>query len=230
MIFNAFGPRNDLLIRAAEKVQPVTAWIMHHCQREQLRPGGFGDLIYQAADQGEISVQEAPMLVRSFLSAGVDTTVNGLGNALLCLAQNPAQMEKLHADPTLARSAFEESLRLESAVQTFFRTTPHDVVFDGLHIPQDTKVLTFLAAANRDPRQWPDAEQFDITRRAAGHMAFGTGIHACVGQVVARLEGELVLNAIAQRVKRIELIGAPVRRLNNTLRAMSSMPMRWIPA
>ncbi|MEY3521500.1 MAG: hypothetical protein RLZZ177_2215, partial [Pseudomonadota bacterium] len=127
-------------------------------------------------------------------------------------------------------SAFEESLRLESAVQTFFRTTPHDVVFDGLHIPQDTKVLTFLAAANRDPRQWPDAEQFDITRRAAGHMAFGTGIHACVGQVVARLEGELVLNAIAQRVKRIELIGAPVRRLNNTLRAMSSMPMRWIPA
>jgi cytochrome P450 len=61
-------------------------------------------------------------------------------------------------------------------------------------------------------------------------MAFGTGIHACVGQVVARLEGELVLNAMAQRVKRIELLGEPVRRLNNTLRAMSSMPMRWIPA
>ena len=84
------------------------------------------------------------MLVRSFLSAGVDTTVNGLGNALLCLAQNPVQMEKLHADPSLARSAFEESLRLESAVQTFFRTTPHAVDIDGLHIPQDTKVLTFL--------------------------------------------------------------------------------------
>ncbi len=230
MIFNAFGPRNELLQRAAEKVQPVTAWIMHHCQREQLRPGGFGDLIYQAADQGEISHQEAPMLVRSFLSAGVDTTVNGLGNALLCLAQHPDQMEKLHADPGLARSAFEESLRLESAVQTFFRTTPHEVALEGLVIPPNTKVLTFLAAANRDERQWPEPEKFDIQRRAAGHMAFGTGIHACVGQVVARLEGELILNAIARRVKRIELVGEPVRRLNNTLRAMSSMPMRWIPA
>jgi len=89
MIFNAFGPRNELLARAAEKVQPVTAWIMAHCQRTMLRPGGFGDQIYQAADAGEISQEEAPLLVRSFLSAGVDTTVNGIGNALWCLARNP---------------------------------------------------------------------------------------------------------------------------------------------
>jgi cytochrome P450 len=229
MIFNAFGPRNELLLRSAEKVQPVTAWIMAHCQRAMLRPGGFGDLIYQAADAGEISQDEAPMLVRSFLSAGVDTTVNGLGNALWCLATHPEAYAKLHADLGLARQAFEESLRFESAVQTFFRTTSRDMELAGVPLPSGSKVLTVLAAANRDERQWPEPERFDIERRPTGHMAFGSGIHGCVGQVVARLEGELILAALAKRFKRVELAGAPTRRLNNTLRALSTLPLRLTP-
>ena len=108
---------------------------MDHCQREHLRPGGFGDLIYQAADAGEISHEQAPMLVRSFLSAGVDTTVNGIGNALFCLAQHPDQYARLHADPSLARPAFEEALRCESTVQTFFRTTARDAEIAGVDDP-----------------------------------------------------------------------------------------------
>ncbi|MGA8514202.1 MAG: cytochrome P450, partial [Burkholderiaceae bacterium] len=229
MIFNSFGPRNDLLARATTRVGPVTAWIMAHCQRSMLRPGGFGDLIYQAADTGEITQEEAPLLVRSFLSAGVDTTVNGIGNALLCLAQNPAQYAKLRAEPRLARYAFEEALRLESAVQLFFRTTAQEVALAGHSIPAGSKVLAFLGGANRDARQWPHPTQFDIDRKPLGHMAFGSGIHGCVGQVVARLEGELILTALAKRVERIELAGEPVRRLNNTLRAMASMPLRLTP-
>ncbi len=230
MIFNAFGPRNERLQKSAELVQPVTAWIMAHCQRENLRPGGFGDLIYQAADAGEITPDEAPLLVRSFLSAGVDTTVNGIGNAILCMANHPDQYAQLCADHTLARPAFEEALRFESSVQTFFRTTSKDTELFGVQIPKDSKVVTFLAAANRDERQWPDPDRFDIQRRPVGHMAFGSGIHGCVGQVVARLEGEVVLTALAKRVSLIELIGAPQRRLNNTLRALASMPVRLIPA
>ncbi|MEO6271183.1 MAG: cytochrome P450 [Lautropia sp.] len=225
MIFNAFGPRNELLARAAEKVKPVTQWIMDHCQRAMLRPDGFGDLIFQAADAGEISHEEAPLLVRSFLSAGVDTTVNGLGNALLCLAQHPEQYARLHADPSLARPAFEEALRYESAVQTFFRTTSVDARVADTPIPAQSKVLALLAAANRDPRQWPEPDRFDIERRPTGHMAFGSGIHGCVGQVIARLEGELILGGIAKRVKRLSLAGEPARRLNNTLRALASLPL-----
>lgn len=230
MIFNAFGPRNDRLQKSAELVQPVTAWIMAHCQRENLRSGGFGDLIYQAADAGEITHEEAPLLVRSFLSAGVDTTVNGISNAILCLAKHPEQYGKLCDDHSLARPAFEESLRFESSVQTFFRTTSKDTELFGVQIPKDCKIITFLAAANRDERQWPNPDRFDIQRRPTGHMAFGSGIHGCVGQVVARLEGEVVLTALAKRVSRIDLIGTPERRLNNTLRAMASMPVRLIPA
>ena len=230
MIFNSMGPRNELLARSTEKVGSVTAWIMAHCQRSALRPGGFGDQIYQAVDSGEISAEQAPMLVRSFLSAGVDTTINGLGNALYSLAHHPEQYAKLHADPTLARPAFEEALRWESTAQTFFRTAGRDTEIAGVPVPENTKVLCFLAGANRDPRKWPEPNRYDIERRPSGHMSFGSGIHGCVGQAIARLEGEVVLTALAKRVKRIEINGPHTRRLNNTLRALDTLPLRFIAA
>ncbi|MFL6717634.1 MAG: cytochrome P450 [Burkholderiaceae bacterium] len=229
MVFNSFGPRNAIFQKAVERYEPVSKWIMDKCRREELRPGGFGDQIYQAADQGEITYEEAPLLVRSFLTAGVDTTVNGLGNALYCMATYPEQYARLLATPELARPAFEEVLRFESPVQTFFRTTSKPMEFAGVHLKENQKVLLFLASANRDERQWKHADVFNIERKPTGHMAFGSGIHGCVGQVVARLEGEVVLGALARRVKRIEFTGDPTRRLNNTLRAFSSLPLRLVP-
>jgi 4-methoxybenzoate monooxygenase (O-demethylating) len=230
MIFNAMGPRNELLANSTQKIAPVTQWIMEHCERRMLKPGGFGDQIYQAADAGEITHEQAPILVRSFLSAGVDTTINGIGNALYCLAHHPEAYAKLHADPALARPAFEEALRYESTAQTFYRTSGRDCEIAAVPVPKDSKVLLFLAAANRDPRKWPNAERYDIERRPSGHVAFGSGIHGCVGQAVARLEGEVVLTALAKRVKRIEVAGTHTRRLNNTLRALETLPLRFIAA
>lgn len=230
MIFNSMGPRNELLAKSAERVGPVTDWIMAHCQRDKLRPGGFGDQIYQAVDSGELGAEQAPMLVRSFLSAGVDTTINGIGNALFALAHHPNEYAKLHADASLARPAFEEALRWESTAQTFLRTTSRDCEIAGFPVPMNTKVLCLLASANRDPRKWPEPGRFDIERRPSGHMAFGSGIHGCVGQAVARLEGEVVLTALARRVKRIEPAGPHTRRLNNTLRALDTLPLRLVPA
>jgi cytochrome P450 len=230
MIFNSMGPRNELLAKSAERVVPVTEWIMRHCGRDHLRPGGFGDQIYQAADAGEISHEQAPLLVRSFLSAGVDTTINGIGNALFALAHHPAEYARLHADPQLARPAFEEALRWESTAQTFFRTASRDCEIAGVPVAAETKVLCMLASANRDPRKWPDPDRYDIGRKPTGHMAFGSGIHGCVGQAIARLEGEVVLQALARRVKAIEVTAPHTRRLNNTLRALDTLPLRLIPA
>jgi cytochrome P450 len=229
MVFNSFGPRNHVFQKAAARYEPVREWIMTQCQRENLRPGGFGDQIYQAAEAGEITLDEAPMLVRSFLSAGVDTTVNGIGNAIYALVNHPGEYAKLVADPGKARAAFEETLRYESSVQTFFRTVNTPLTFAGVDMLENDKIVTFLAAANRDPRQWEDPSRFDIDRKATGHMAFGTGIHGCVGQAVARMEGELILAGLVKRVKRIEPNGEPRRRLNNTLRALDSLPVRLIP-
>lgn len=229
MVFNAFGPRNHVFLDSVGRYEPVREWIMNKCQRGELRPDGLGDIIYQAADAGEIEPEEATLLVRSLLSAGVDTTVNGIGNTMYCLAQFPEQYAKLAATPAMARQAFEEALRFESPVQTFFRTVNKTIDFVGARMQANDKVVCFLAAANRDERQWKEPETFDIERKPVGHMAFGSGIHGCVGQSVARLEGELIFTAIAKRVKRIEITGEPKRRLNNTLRALESLPVRFIP-
>jgi len=230
MLFNSMGPRNELQAKSAARVGPVTEWVMAHCARDHLRPGGFGDQIYGAADAGEITQEQAPMLVRSFLSAGVDTTINGIGNALFALAHHPAEYAKLHADPTLARPAFEEALRWESTSQMFYRTASRDTDIAGMPVGENTKVLCFVAGANRDPRKWPEPDRYDIQRRPTGHVGLGSGIHGCVGQVIARLEGEVVLTALARRVKAIEVAAPHTRRLNNTLRALETLPLRLIPA
>ena len=145
-------------------------------------PGGLGASIYSRVELGEISELEAPLLVRSLLSAGLDTTVNALGAALYCLARFPEQWSRLRGDPTLARKAFQEAIRFESPVQTFFRTTTRKVEIDGLVVPAGEKVLMFLGAANRDPRKWDRPNEYDIGRQTSGHVGFGSGVHMCSGQ------------------------------------------------
>ena len=226
MVFNSFGPRNDLFNEAMANAGPVRDWIMSKCSRAALAPDGLGMKIFDAVDAGELSEEEAGMLVRSFLSAGIDTTVYGLGNALYCFASNPAQWSILRENPNLIRSSFEEVLRFEAPVQTFFRTTTKAVEVGGVHIDDGEKVLLFLAAANRDPRRWDRPDTFDVRRRATGHMTFGTGIHGCVGQAVARLESEAIFGAFVRRVASFEMTGKPQRRLNNTLRGLDTLPLR----
>jgi len=229
MVFNSFGPRNDLFNKAMANAGPVRDWIMSRCSRAALAQGGLGLQIFAAVDAGELTEDEAGMLVRSFLSAGIDTTVYGLGNALYCMARSPEQWTILRNNPNLIRGAFEEVLRFEAPVQTFFRTTTRPVEVAGVQLGEGEKVLLFLAAANRDPRRWDRPDTFDVTRRAAGHMTFGTGIHGCVGQAVARLETEAILTALASRVASFELTGEPEWRLNNTLRGFDTLPLRVVP-
>ncbi|MDQ1500813.1 MAG: hypothetical protein QOI86_4153 [Actinomycetota bacterium] len=229
MVFNAFGPRNPLFEAAFAEAAPVLEWITAACQRDALAPGGLGAQIWEAVDRDDITADQAPLLVRSLLSAGLDTTIFGLGNAVFCLATNPEQYALLHADPGLARAAFEESLRYEAPVQTFFRTTTRSVDVDGTVIPSGAKVLLFMGSANRDPRRWgDDAARYDIRRRTPGHLAFGAGIHVCVGQFISRLEGELVLAALARRARHLDLAAHPVPKPNNTLKGYRHLPVRVI--
>jgi len=225
LAFNAFGPRNQLLADASANAQGVQQWIMDNSRRESLHPGGFGAQIWAVADTGTISAEWASLLVRSLLTAGVDTTVNGIAAAIYGLASYPEQWKLLRENPSLAANAFEEAVRWESSVQTFFRTTTRDVDVAGVRIPAGEKVLLFLGAANRDPRRWTNPDAFDIKRNASGHVGFGMGIHRCVGLTVARVEAEIVLKALARRVEQIEITGQPQRRPNNTLHAWRSLPV-----
>jgi cytochrome P450 len=229
MVFNSFGPRNALFEKAVENAAPVLEWLANQMQRPSLEPQGFGAEIYAAVDGGELTPDEAPLVVRSLLTAGVDTTVNGLGAALYCLARFPDQWAQLRDEPSLARAAFEEAVRFESPVQTFFRTATRATRIGDVEIDEGQKVLMFLGAANRDPRQWERPEEYDIKRKTVGHVGFGAGIHMCVGQMLARLEGEAVLHALARKVGSIEITGEPRRRYNNTLRGLATLPVTIRP-
>jgi len=224
--FNAFGPPNDLVAKGEPRVAELSGWVSSRCVREALTEDGFGAAIWAASDRGDITPQQAPLIVRSLLTAGVDTTVHGISAVLYGLATHPEEWRRLRANPSLARVAFDEAVRWESPVQTFFRTANGDVRFGDVTVPDGAKVLMFLAAANRDPRRWADPDRFDLTRDPSGHVGFGMGIHQCVGQHVARLEAEAVLTALLQRVESVELAGPPRRHHNNTLRALDGLPLR----
>jgi 4-methoxybenzoate monooxygenase (O-demethylating) len=230
MVFNSFGPRNALFEASIAEAGKVVDWILAQCDRRALSPDGFGAAIWAAHDAGEITAEEAAILVRSLLTAGIDTTVNGFGSAILAFATHPHEWKRVRADPAVLKAAFDEVLRWESPVQTFFRTTTRDVAIADHVVPEGSKVLLFLGAANRDPDKWPDPDRFDVGRRPLGHVALGAGIHACVGQLVARMESEVLFEALAERVARFEIVGTPTRRLNNTLRCLGTLPVRLIPA
>lgn len=230
IVFNAFGPRNDVFHEGNRGKEPAIAWVADACKRENLEPGGWGMAVYDAADAGDCTAEEAERLVRSFLTAGVDTTVNGIAHLVHAFASYPAEYARLRDNPKLSVNAFEESLRWHSTVQTFFRTTTRDVHVDGVTIAEGSKVLLFLAAANRDPARWDDPDRFALDRTVSGHVGFGFGIHQCLGQMVARLEGQLIATALAERVASITLTGKPVSRLNNTLHALMSLPVEVWPA
>jgi len=230
LAFNAFGPRNKHFDAAMAGASVVVGWINAQCRREALSPDGIGAAIWAAVDSGEVTADEAPLLVRSVLTAGLDTTIIGIGNGLYAFAAHPDEWTKLRENPGQVRAAFDEILRWESPVQTFFRTTTRPTELGGISLPADAKILLFLAGANRDPRKWDQPATFDVTRRASGHVAFGAGIHMCVGQMLARLESEMMLTALLARFRRIELAGEPVRKLNNTLRQLAHLPVELTPA
>lgn len=230
MAFNAFGPPNRLFEQAMVDGGKATPWIAEQCVVGTPKPGRFGATLHEKAAEAGLDEDEAARLLRSFLTAGVDTTVHGIGAALRELAVHPEQWALLRQDPSKARVAFDETVRYVAPVQTFFRTVNEDTEVSGVPLPEGAKILMFLAAANRDPRHWEAPDTFDLTRQASGHVGFGFGIHSCVGQIMARLEGECLLGALARKVSSIEVVGEPELQLNNTLRGWQRLPLRLTAA
>lgn len=227
--FNQLGPNNERVAQALERAAPIMDWYQQVLQREHTLPGGFAEKIYEAEDAGHFDKGTAPLHVRSFFRAGVDTTIAGIGSTLKLLAEHPDQFALVKANPALIKGAFEEALRLESPAQVMFRTTTGEVELGGVRLRADTKVGYHMGAANRDPRQWPDPARFDVTRQTAGvHRAFGVGAHVCIGQMISRLEAESILGALVRRVQRIEPAGASRWRPVNTLRTLDVLPLQLV--
>jgi beta-dihydromenaquinone-9 omega-hydroxylase len=164
------------------------------------------------------------------IGAGSETTTNMLSGLLLTLAQRPELYARLRAHPELIPAAVEEQLRMGSPVQGFYRTATRDYPVGGETIPAGAKVLLLFAAANRDPRHYEDPDTFDLDRNPTDHLAFGGGVHYCLGVPLTRLEGARVFSQLLPRVEEIRLAG-DYRYLDNpTMRGLEHLPLALIPA
>ncbi len=139
------------------------------------------------------------------LLAGNETTTNLIGNGMLALGRNPDAMAALRSKPELMRGAIEEMVRYDGPVQSTFRTTTRDTEVGGTPIAAGMGVFVIIAAANRDPAKFKDPEKFDIGRESNEHVAFGEGIHFCIGAPLARLEGSIAIGSALERFPHLRL-------------------------
>jgi P450-derived glycosyltransferase activator len=181
-----------------------------------------------AAEGDRIQPREMVPMCNLLLVAGFETTVNLVGNAVNALLDHPEQWEALCADPAgLAGAAVEETLRYDPPVQRTARCALEDVDLDGHPVARGQFVVTLIGAANRDPAAFPDPDTFDITRtQTADHLAFSSGIHYCVGQPLARLEGEIALRRLAERMPNLQRAGRLRRRSSSIVRGPIRLPVR----
>jgi cytochrome P450 len=217
MAFNLMGPDGEreaswgALHQLAEHARESVA-------ERRLAPGRRGERMM--ADGLE------PTALVNFTWPGIDTTVHGISGALHQLAQHPEAWQRIRQDRSLIPAAFAEALRLHTPVHHFTRwiTEPTDI--GGVTLPADHRAVVMYGSANRDERHYPDPDRFDVDRNPSDHLAFGRGIHLCVGIHLAKLEGHSFLEALAERVERIEPTAQAEFHDNETLHGLARLPLR----
>jgi cytochrome P450 len=199
-------------------------------EKRRAKPGpDLVSALVAAQDEGDV-MSEADLLsfVTLLLVAGNETTTNLIGNGTLALGRNPAQFEMLKRNPAMLPRAIEEMLRYDGPVQSTVRSARQTMQIGGTEIPAGTFALMIVAAANRDPAQFKDPEKFDITRDPNDHVAFGEGIHFCIGAPLARMEARIAFEAMLERFPRLRLKDPavkPVYKGSYFLRGLEALPL-----
>ena len=188
-------------------------------------------LVREHVIPGNLARDDAVMMLQQLLIAGFDTTAHMISMGTLILLENPGELAKITADPAKTRNAVNELLRYVTVLQFFTaRTATADVEVEGTLIREGEGVMTFLAAANRDPRQFPEPDTIDVERpEASRHLGLSFGVHHCVGQFVARLEMETAFNAIFRRLPGLRL-AEPVQDMDFTYDGLSFGPRHMLVA
>ena len=185
------------------------------------------------AEEGEtpLTPAEVGMFVVLLLVAGNETTTNLLGNTLLALLAHPAELARVQADPRRIPALVEEALRYDGPIQFLFRRATQDSVISGVRIPAGSLVIPLLGSANRDEEQFAEAHRFDPSRNAQGHLAFGLGIHFCLGASLARLEARVALEELLPRFASFERLEERAAYVDSYLvRGPKRLPLRVAPA
>lgn len=191
-----------------------------------------GDLLSAliAAEEAGDKLSEDELIATCILLliAGHETTVNLIGNGTLALLRHPEQLRRLRETPGLITSAVEELLRYDGPVQRTARITSTEVTIGGRTIPRGEMVMPFIGAADRDPSQFPDPDRLDLGRADNRHIAFGWGIHFCLGAPLARVEGQIAIDTLVRRLPRLALADdEPEHRQSLTLRGLKALPVTF---
>jgi hypothetical protein len=220
---------SDALERALQARLALRGYLRELIAQRRAHPADdLLSALIAAEDQGQaLSEAELVSMCVLLLVAGHETTVNLIANGTLALLRHPPARARLEADPSLAGGAVEELLRYDSPVQFTSRHALADFEVGGRAVRTGETVVAVLGAANRDPAVFPDPDELDLTRKPNRHVAFGGGIHFCLGATLARIEAGIAIPALLGRLAGLELAGAPVRRDTVTLRGLSSLPVRF---
>lgn len=186
-------------------------------------------LLAAQVDGEHLSVMELLGFCALLLVAGNETTTNLLGNAVLTFAERPGMVERLRSESGALPSAIEEVLRFRSPVQSMYRVAADDAVLAGTSIPAGSRLVAWIGSANRDERQFPDPDTFSIERHPNRHLAFGQGIHFCLGAPLARLEARVALSAVLERLPGLTLEpGAALQRVDSRIVfGLRHLPISW---
>ena len=222
-LFDCFGPLNERVRNAMPVLSEMMDYARTHAVPGKLKPGSWAEAIHHAAAAGEVPPEAVPVLMIDYMGPSLDTTIFAISSGVWLFAKHPDQWDLVRNDPSLIPAAINEILRIEAPIQGFSRYVARDYDLDGVVLPEGSRAIVFYGAANRDPRQFPDPDRFDVRRDNAGrHMAFGAGPHMCLGSNLAKLEMRALFTALAGRVKRFH-IEAEERALNNVLRGFSKL-------
>jgi len=228
-IFDTFSPPQFSRSGTDLSIMVDFMEFMQSLKRENLVRGGWADKLFDAAEEGEITHEEAKSLMGDYIVPSLDTTIYSTAEMLYCLATVPGAWDKLRANPNLISGIIDESVRIATPLRGFTRVAIEDFPLSETVIPAGSRVWLMYGAANLDERKYPNPDYFDVERNPRDQLGWGHGVHLCLGKNIARLEMESILHALLKNVSKLEA-DTPRRLINNSAQGYCELMMRMTPA
>jgi hypothetical protein len=225
-----FQHNPDHVPKVLRAVEEMTAYFRERIREQRTHPrdGLIHSLLTAKVDGDSLTEEEVVANSIVTMVGGQETTTNLIGNGILALLRNPGPLQMLRSDLSLIPSAIEELLRYDCPSQHTARLAPEDVILGGKTIRKRQAVIAVMAAGNRDPERFADPDGLDITRKDNRHLAFGWAAHFCFGAALARIEGQVALEAILRRLPKLKLEPTPLAwRANLGLRGLTALPVSF---